>query len=281
MSMKCVTEFAYGKINLYLDVLGRREDGYHDIQSVMQTVSLHDTLTVIEAEDITMTCSDPTLTCGEDNLCLKAARAFFAAYGTGGCRIDLDKTLPREAGMGGGSADGAAVLRALNRLHGQPFSAESLCAIGAKIGADVPFCVLGRGASLAEGIGERLSPFPSLPACHLVIVGGATKVSTPMAYRLLDTLSPTKRGDFDAFAAAMKRGDLAAIGKTLYNRFEDAVPESRPAIALLLKNGAYGARMTGSGAAVFGLFSEKTKADEACLALRSASYTAVPASPLL
>lgn len=280
MSMKQVTELAYGKINLYLDVLGRREDGYHAIKSVMQTVSLHDTLTVTEAENVAMTCSDPALSCGEDNLCLKAARAFFAAYGSGGCHIHLDKRLPREAGMGGGSADGAAVLRALNRLYGHPFSTESLCALGAGIGADVPFCVLGRGAALAEGIGERLSPFPSLPPCYLVIVSGTKGVSTPQAYRLLDTLPCKEAGRFDTFAAAMEKGDLPAIGHALYNRFEAAIPSCRPVIQLLEQNGACGARMTGSGSAVFGLFRERETAERASLALQRASYTATLHNPI-
>lgn len=280
MMMNHVTELAYGKINLYLDVLGRREDGYHDIRSVMQTVSLFDTVTISEAEEVSMTCSDPTLTCGEDNLCLKAARGFFAAYGRGGCRIHLNKTLPRQAGMGGGSADGAAVLRGLNRLYGEPFSTEKLCAIGAGIGADIPFCVLGQGAALAEGIGERLSPFPSLPACHLVIVGGTSKVSTPKAYGILDTLPPTRQGNFNTFAAAMKKGDLTAIGQSLYNRFEDAVPSCRPVIELLYQEGACGARMTGSGATVFGLFADAAEAEAVCLVLRRAGYTAITATPI-
>lgn len=278
--MNHVTELAYGKINLYLDVLNRREDGYHNIKSVMQTVSLYDTVTITEAEEVFMTCSDPTLTCGKDNLCLKAARAFFAAYGSGGCHIHLEKTLPRQAGMGGGSADGAAVLRGLNRLYGEPFSAEKLCAIGAKIGADIPFCVLGQGAALAEGIGERLSPFPSLPACHLVIVGGTSKVSTPKAYGILDTLSAVRQGNFDAFAAAMEAGDLTVIGKTLYNRFEDAVPACCPVIELLCQEGACGARMTGSGATVFGLFADAAEAEAVCLVLRRAGYTAITATPI-
>ena len=278
--MKQVTELAYGKINLYLDVLGKRKDGYHNIKSVMQTVSLSDTVTVTEAETVSMTCSDPTLTCGEDNLCIQAARVFFATYGRGGCHVHLNKTLPRQAGMGGGSADGAAVLRGLNRLYGEPFSLGDLCALGAKIGADVPFCVLGGGAALAEGIGEILSPFPSLPPCHLVVVGGKSKISTPKAYAVLDPLPSMGQGDFDAFAAAMKKGDLTAIGQTLYNRFEDAVPESQVILEHLLQNGACGARMTGSGATVYGLFSDKPSAETACLTLRRAGYTAVTATPV-
>ncbi len=280
MSMKSVTELAYGKINLYLDVVGRRENGYHDIQSVMQHVSLHDTVTVVEAEQVTMTCSDPTLTCGEDNLCIRAARTFLAAYGKGGCGISLNKALPRQAGMGGGSADGAAVLRALNRLYGSPFTTAELCAMGARFGADVPFCVQGRGAALAEGIGERLSPFPSLPPCHLVLVESDHKVETPKAYALLDTIPSTERGDLGALAAAMQAGDLRAIGGSLYNRFEDAVPSSRAVFRRLLALGACGARMTGSGATVFGLFIAGTVAETACRALCDEGYIATTATPI-
>ena len=278
--MTTIFEPAYAKLNLTLDVLGKREDGYHNLKSVMQTVSLHDILTVTKAETVSMTCSDPTLSCGEDNLCLKAARAFFAAYGPGGCHIHLEKNLPREAGMGGGSADGAAVLRALNRLYGHPYSPESLCALGAGIGADVPFCVLGRGAALAEGIGEQLSSFPSLPPCYLVIASGAKGVSTPEAYHLLDTLPPKETGSFDTFAAAMKEGDLTAIGHALYNRFEDVTPSCRPVIELFEQNGACGARMTGSGSAVFGLFRDPETAGKACQILRKASYTATLQTPI-
>ncbi len=280
--MKTVTEQAYGKINLYLDVLGKREDGYHDIESVMQTVSLCDTVTITEAEGVSMTCSDPTLTCGEDNLCMKAARAFFSVYPAkgGGCRIELTKTLPREAGLGGGSADAAAVLRALNRMHGEPFSSETLCAIGAKIGADVPFCVQGKGAALAEGIGEILSPFPALPDCHIVITNGIGKVSTPRAYRALDETAPTAKGNLNALKTAMKTGDLKGCGSALYNRFEDALPVSRTVVDLLLALGAEGARMTGSGAAVFGLFSQKEKAAHACAVLETAGLKAYLAWPV-
>ncbi len=278
--MKTITEIAYGKINLYLDVLGKRVDGYHDIVSVMQTVSLYDTVTVTEAKDCTMTCTDPTLTCGEDNLCLRAARAFFAAYGRGGCRIALHKRLPREAGLGGGSADGAAVLRGLNRLYGNPFSTEELSRIGAEIGADVPFCVKGQGAAKAEGIGEQLSPFLSLPSCHLVITNGVGSISTPQAYRMLDAIPASQCGDMNAFEMAMREGDLSKIGAALYNRFEDAVPQSRTIVSLFLALGAEGARMTGSGAAVFGIFSDRSDAEAACRALEAKGLQAHLAKPI-
>ena len=280
-TLPTVTELAYGKINLYLDVVGKRPDGYHDIQSIMHTVSLCDTVTVTKTEtECRMTCTDPTLTCGEDNLCLRAARSFFAALGKmGGCEIHLEKTLPREAGLGGGSADAAAVLRALNRLYDRPFLVSALWQIAAGIGADVPFCVTG-GASYAEGIGERLSPWPKLPEGYIVISGGIGKMSTPEAYRRIDETAPTGRGDLPALSAAMRAGNWHAIGRALYNRFEDVVPSSQTVKDILLSCGAAGALMTGSGTAVFGLFEEKEKAERACQALREKALTAFLATPI-
>lgn len=280
--LTAVTESAYGKINLYLDVLGKRPDGYHNIQSVMHTVSLCDTVTVRwHPTDRTMTCTDPTLTCGNDNLCLKAANAFWAALDRrDGCRIHLDKKLPREAGLGGGSADAAAVLRALNRLTFFPFTTEALCGIGAKIGADVPFCVTG-GASLAEGIGDCLSDVPSLPPCYLVISGGIGSMSTPEAYRRIDLLPPSRIGNYPAFACALASGNLAEIGRTLYNRFEDAVPSASVVKTILCNNGAAGALMTGSGTAVFGLFASRASAEVACQALVRESLSAFLCEPMI
>lgn len=278
---RTVTEAAYGKINLYLDVLGKRPDGYHEIKSVMHTVSLCDTVTVtLGGEGRRMTCSDPTLTCGEDNLCLRAANAFFDAIGSDeGCSLHLEKRLPREAGLGGGSADAAAVFRALNTLCGEPLSREELIQVSAKVGADVPFCLVG-GSCLAEGIGERLSPFPTLPPCHLVISGGIGHVSTPEAYRQIDTTPPQKKGDFVAFEAAMRGGDLKEICKHLYNRFEDTLPSSQKVKAILREEGACGALMTGSGAAVFGLFEGEETAKTAAEALKKQGLSAFVATPI-
>ncbi len=272
-----MTEIAYAKINLYLDVLDKRADGYHNILSVMTEVrseSFYDAVTVKPAVGRSMTCSDPTLTVGDDNLCLKAARAFFDALNVSdGCFIELEKHLPREAGLGGGSSDAAAVLRALNRLYDGVFTTEELCTIGAKIGADVPFCVVG-GTMLAEGIGEILTPFPSLPKCHIVISGGVGKVSTPEAYRLIDNTPPSSRGDIAALRAATEAGDLAAIGKHLYNRFEDASPNCRAVKKCFRDNGAVGTLMSGSGSAVFGLFDTENGAKNAQNGLMNAGYSA-------
>lgn len=277
MGYDMMTEKAYAKINLYLDVLGKREDGYHNILNVMTEVksdSFYDTVTVSKAEGRSMTCTDPTLTVGEDNLCLKAAKAFFDALGSGdGCFIELDKHLPREAGLGGGSSDAAAVLRALNGLYDGVFTTEELCKIGAKIGADVPFCVVG-GTMLAEGIGEILTPFPSLPKCHIVISGGVGKVSTPEAYRAIDSTPPSARGDIEALRKALEGGDLSEIGKYLYNRFEDTLPVCQEVKKCFIENGAIGTLMSGSGSAVFGIFDTENGAKNAQNGLLNAGYSA-------
>ncbi len=272
--MKTATKKAYAKVNLYLDVLNKREDGYHNILSVMHTVGIYDTVTVKKASDLSMTCSDPALSVGDDNLCLKAARVFFDAAKTdGGCFIELEKRLPREAGLGGGSADAAAVLRALNDLYGELFCESELCAIGARIGADVPFCVMG-GSALAEGIGEILSPFPLLPPCHIVVCEGKEKISTPTAYQKLDSTSPLKAGDIAQLKSAMEKKDLSAIGKALYNRFEDIYPDCALLKSIMTESGAEGALMSGSGSAVYGLFSKKTDAERAYDKLVSSSIKA-------
>ncbi len=272
-----ITEKAYAKINLYLDVLNKREDGYHNIVSVMTEVkseSFYDTVTVKTAVGRSMTCSDPTLTVGDDNLCLKAANAFFNALGTSdGCFIELEKHLPREAGLGGGSSDAAAVLRALNRLYDGVFTVDELCAVGAKIGADVPFCVKG-GTCLCEGIGEILNPFPSLPDCHIVISGGVGKVSTPEAYRIIDNTPPRASGDIQALRTTMEKGNLNEIGKHLYNRFEDTLPSCQEVKKVFTENGALGTLMSGSGSAVFGLFDTENGAKSAQNGLLNAGYSA-------
>ena len=272
-----IVEKAYAKINLYLDVLNKREDGYHNILSVMSEVKsecFYDTVRVRRAEGRSMTCTDPTLTVGGDNLCLKAANAFFDALGSeGGCFIELEKHLPREAGLGGGSSDAAATLRALNRLYDGAFTIEQLAAIGAKVGADVPFCVVG-GTQMCEGIGEIMSPFPSLPSCHIVISGGIGKVSTPEAYRVIDNTPPSAHGNIEALRTAMENGDLEGVGKYMYNRFEDALPCCQAVKDAFKQNGAIGTLMSGSGSAVFGIFDSENGAKNAQNGLINAGFSA-------
>lgn len=278
--MKTVTEKAYGKINLYLDVMGKRDDGYHNILSVMHTVGLYDAVTVSRSENgIKMSCSDTSLSCGEDNLCVKAARKFFEAANIhGGCEIYLDKILPMGAGMGGGSADAAAVLRALNTLYEASLTTDDLCRIGVKIGADVPFCVVG-GCKKAEGIGEILTDFPSMPECFLIICEGGKKVSTPEAYRQIDRTPASQKGDFEGLRHNMINGSLEGICGSLYNRFEDTYSDCEKMKRLLMDNDARGALMTGSGSAVFGVFESEYQAEKAQKVLEKSGIRSFITSP--
>lgn len=270
-----VTEKAFGKINLYLDVLGKRDDGYHNIISVMHSVGVYDTVTVTEADGVSMTCTDKGLTCGEDNLCIKAARAFFAHTGVnGGCLIHLEKHLPSGAGMAGGSSDAAAVLRGLNRIYGGRLTVAELCEIGKTVGADVPFCVVG-GTVRTEGIGEIMTPLAPLPPCSIVICEGGAKVSTPEAYRLIDNTPPSKSGNYGAFERALVSGDLKGICDSMYNRFEDTYPLCGETKSLLADRGAVGTLMTGSGSAVFGIFEDFATAKAAASELNSLGITSV------
>lgn len=278
---KTVAESAYAKINLWLEILGRREDGYHNIRSIMQTVSLCDTVTVrLTEREVGMTCSDSTLSCGRDNLCVRAAEIFIQECGGGfGVSLHLEKNIPREAGLGGGSADAAAVLRALNTLCGEFFDTDFLRKMGKKLGADVPFCISG-GTALAEGVGEILSEYYSIPDCFIVVSSGFGHISTPEAYRRIDSVPDVCGRDFGSFQEAMKTGDLAVIGKNLYNRFEDAVPEALEIKAILLSSGAAGTLMSGSGSAVFGLFDSLEKVDMACALLEKAGLSSYICHPI-
>lgn len=278
---KVINKKAYAKINLYLDVLDKRKDGYHNILSVMQTVSLSDTVTVCRTDGETyMTCTDSSLECGEKNLCIKAAKAFIQRFDKKmNVKIHLEKNIPREAGLGGGSADAAAILNAMNELSGMPFSCGELCDIGRELGADVPFCIMG-GTAIAEGIGEKLTQMPPMPKCSLVISGGIGHVSTPYAYKTVDSVPPSVKGDFDLIKKGIEASDLSIICKGLYNRFEDAVPSSKSVKGIISEQGADGVLMSGSGSAVFGIFSDENKAKNACAALNNAGLTAFLCEPV-
>ena len=237
-----MTVNAYAKINLSLALTGVREDGYHTLHTVMQRVSLHDVLTVEKADTIVFTCDLPALA-GENNLCVKAARKFFSATGlAGGARIQLQKNIPTGAGLGGGSADAAAVLTALNDLYGSPLSMEELLALGVSLGADVPFCIHG-GKCLCTGIGEVLTPMESGASLHLVIAKGKDGLSTPEMYRRMDRVR-------DTWSSPERQG--------YYNDFQAVAESLLPDVAYLRTRlselGAGVAMMTGSGSAVFGIF---------------------------
>ena len=266
-----ITELAPAKLNLALDVIGRREDGYHLVSTVMQTIDWCDTVTVDFADDgaLHLSC-DGGIPADERNIAYRAAVLFRQHTGSAqGFVIDVKKSVPSQAGMAGGSADGAAVLRALNRLTGEPLSQETLVAISAALGADVPFCISG-GTALATGIGTELSPLPPLPDCCFVVVKPEGGVSTPEAYRLLDSAPTLLHPDVDGVCAALHAGDLTQLIPCMGNSFEAplALPHTDAIVAALRKGGAEAALLTGSGSAVFGLFTDETAAKRTAEALR-------------
>lgn len=273
--MTTLTEGAFAKLNLTLDVLSRRADGYHDLSSVMQTISIRDdvTLEVNTGRPWELFCDREDVPCDETNLAWKAARVFFDQMGDApdGLTIRITKRIPSQAGLGGGSADAAAVLRALNRWRGYPLSVYALCELGAQVGSDVPFCVL-CGTALTEGRGERLTKLPDAPEMFFVVCKPPLSFSTPELYGKLDAITIAKRPDNTTMRAALQRNDLTEIGKNLCNVFEQATGEHYPELnyikSILMSYGAYGAQMTGSGSAVFGIFDSFEYAAVACTMLK-------------
>ena len=271
-----ITEQAPAKVNLTLDILGKRPDGYHDLKMVMQTVSLYDTVTVTETagEAVSVSVDRGDLPAGPDNIAWKAADVFFRRTGLPrrGLAIALQKRIPAQAGMAGGSADGAAVLRVLRRLYAPELPLTELEDMAAQVGSDVPFCVRG-GTVLAEGRGERLHDLPSLPDCWLTLCKPAFGLSTPALFGRVRVAELKGRPDHEAMEQALGDGDLTAVARQLANVFEEVLTaeesrEIRTIEETLLAHGALGAVMTGSGPTVFGLFSEQTRAEEAAAALQ-------------
>lgn len=273
---KTLTLCARAKINIYLDILSRRENGYHNIQSIMQTVDLSDTVTLTRLPAGSGICVEtdvPDLPTDRHNLAWRAAEHFAPLLGAlPDVAIRIEKRIPMAAGLGGGSADAAAVLRGLNQLYDVHAPIEELCRIGAGFGADIPFCTVG-GAMTVEGIGEILTPCKGLPEhLWLVVACGGEGVSTPAAYGELDRMYgnfaiPRKQEErFASLCRALERDDLPAIGAHMYNIFEQAVlPTHSTApqlIAQMRRRGAIAAMMSGSGPSVFGLFEHQAAARE-------------------
>lgn len=255
---------APGKVNLTLDILGRRPDGYHEMEMLMHAVSLENTVRIIERETpgIRLFCSNPAVPTGEKNLAYQAARMFFEALGREwGIEIQVEKRVPMEAGMAGGSADAAGVLAGLNALAGRPFSTEELCRMGLRLGADLPFCLTG-GAGLVRGIGEKITPLPPLKTGWLVIAKPEQGMKTGSCFAAYDALETVRHPQTDRALRAFCQGDLPALGALLENVLEQAaaLPQVRELRRQMCRNGALGSRMTGSGTAVFGLFAEKKQA---------------------
>ncbi len=261
---------AYAKLNLALDVLGRRKDGYHDLRMVMQSVDLCDWLDLEPRQDnrIMVKTNLGFLPNDHRNLAAAAACAFFAHTGRKmGLAMDIRKYIPVCAGMAGGSSDAAAVLRALNELTGAGLSLRELAVIGEKVGSDVPYCVLG-GTALAEGRGERLTSLAPLPSCAVVVCKPPFSVSTPELFDRIDGYRIVCRPDMDGILSALETGSLKEVARRMYNVFEDVLPVRQARTVgeiktTLIGEGALGACMSGTGPTVFGLFEESAIAQKA------------------
>lgn len=259
---------AYAKINLMLDIISTRKDGYHDLFMIMQSINLYDTVTISETKSkkITITCNIDDIPLDEKNIAYKAADAFFKAnkIKNKGINIDIVKRIPHQAGLAGGSADGAAVLVALNELLGTNFSDDELCDIGVKIGADVPFCIKG-GTLLAQGIGDVLHKVKPLRKCFILIAKPDYGVNTGKAYALFDSNGKVHTPDKFGMLCAMQNRDLNEICAKMENVFEQfiEVPNKVDIKEVMRNNSALGVCMSGSGPTVFGIFDEKEKAEKA------------------
>jgi len=265
--MTTLYESAFAKINLTLDVLGIRPDGYHDLKSVMQTVSLCDDIEIDigTGRPWCVKCDADGVPLDQRNLAWKAAEVFFDVTGNDpeGLEIRMVKRIPSQAGLGGGSSDAAAVFRALNRHYGIPFTVQELADLSAKVGSDVPFCVLG-GTVMVEGRGEFVRKLPAMPNCPIVICKPAFPVSTPALYRKLDQCEMAQHPDNDAMEKAILAGDLGAIAENVYNVFDPVVAAEHSEIddikSILSAHGALAQQMSGSGSAVFGIMPDRVAA---------------------
>ena len=279
--MTTLYEGAYAKLNLTLDVLGKRDDGYHDLQSVMQTISVRDDveIDVGTGKPWKLLCSQEGIPTDESNLAMKAARVYCDAMNKDpqGLEIRILKRIPTGAGMGGGSADAAAVLRALNRHYGYPLSLPALAELGAQVGSDVPFCTIG-GTAMVEGRGERVRKLPDMPDCVFVVCKPDFSVATPELYRKLDTVAIARRPDNQAMENAIFMGDLGAVAEQVYNVFDPVVTEEHLELnyikSICHSYGALNQQMTGSGSAVFAIMAEFEHAAVLCDMLK-ANYSQI------
>ncbi len=262
---------AYGKINLGLDVLRRRDDGYHEVRMIMQTVGIYDRIDLIykETPGITVETNLYYLPDNENNLVYKAAKLLMDEFHVQkGVHIRLRKYIPVAAGMAGGSSDAAAVLFGINKMFSLGLTTEQLMDRGVKIGADVPYCVM-RGTALSEGIGEILTPLPVPPQCQVLIAKPGISVSTKFVYENLhvNELRPEQHPDIDGMMEAIKQKDLYGIADRFGNVLENVTIPAYPVIQeikdLMLEQGAIGALMSGSGPTVFGLFTNPKAAAKA------------------
>lgn len=276
---------AYAKINLLLDIIYRRTDGYHDLFMIMQSIGIYDTVTVTETKSkkITITCNIDDIPLDEHNIAYKAAAAFFDStkIKNKGVNIDIVKRIPHAAGMAGGSADGAGVLVALNELTGAGLSDDELCAVGVKIGADVPFCIKG-GTLLAQGIGDVLNKVKPLRKCYIVIAKPDCSVNTASAYKQFDECGKVHTPDKLGMLYAMQSRDLKEICSKMENVFEQFIAvENKVEIKDIMRaNAALGVCMSGSGPTVFGIFDNKDSAEKCALELKPLAKDVAVTTPV-
>lgn len=258
--METLYESAFAKINLTLDVLGKRPDGYHDLKSVMQTISIRDDIEIDigTKKPWVLRCDKEGIPTDSSNLAWKAAQVYCEAMGKdpNGIEIRITKRIPSGAGLGGGSADAAAVLKALNRYYDNPLSVLALAELGSRVGSDVPFCTL-CGTAMVEGRGERLRKLPDMPDCVFVVCKPEFSISTPELYRKIDETAIAKRPDNDQMESALLSGDLGKIAENLCNVFDPLVTADHLELnyikSIFNSYGSVGQQMTGSGSAVFAI----------------------------
>ena len=265
---------AKAKINLGLDVVRKREDGYHEVRMIMQMINLYDKITLRKKTEpgITVTANLSYLPVNEDNLVYRAAKLLMDEFQVdGGLEIELQKYIPVAAGMAGGSTDAAAVMVGVNRIFQLRLNKKQLMERGVKIGADVPFCIM-RGTALAEGIGEELTPLPAMPHCSLVIAKPKIHVSTKFVYGNLKVGELTEHPDIDGQVQALRENNLEQLVTRMGNVLETVTIPAYPVIDeikhTMMKYGAMGAMMSGSGPTVFGIFEKEDKAHEVCRLLK-------------
>ena len=265
---------ALGKINLGLDVLGRRPNGYHDVRMVMQTVYLYDQILLekTDKEGISLKTNLFYLPVNENNLAYRAAKMLIDEFAIKeGVHISLEKHIPVAAGMAGGSSNAAAVLYGMNRLFQLGLTDQELMERGVKLGADVPYCIM-RGTVLAEGIGEELTPLPAMPKCHVLLAKPPISVSTQKVYEKLDAQEVTKHPDIDGILLGLQTGDLKKITSSMGNVLENVTITEYPQIErikdVMKEEGALNAMMSGSGPTVFGMYDDKILARRAAARIR-------------
>jgi 4-diphosphocytidyl-2-C-methyl-D-erythritol kinase len=284
---------AYAKINLFLDIESRREDGYHNIKSIMQTVNWFDIIRVDKSyyDGITITSDDRRVPTDSSNIVYRVAKAFLNELDCNdGISIDIEKHIPISAGMAGGSADGAATLEALNELYEFPFSVEELIRIGKNVGADIPFCIVG-GTKLVSGIGDVIEDCEALHECHIVCAKMSNEgVSTPMAYKELDNIYCDfvgynySKNKLNNMITAIKNQDTKGLCSFMFNIFEEAIAVEHASVnqikSIMSKYSPLKTMMSGSGPSVFGVFEDIESADKACLDLKKHGAAAKVCVPI-